>query len=234
MQISPEMDRVFQQLLWIERRRVRIIESVAAHFGHDLVINTLNKEGISKPPIEENSRFVDLCDEWGSAKTLARLAAAMEKLESLTVAILRSRVSPYQNHVDEQILFGARTAGQDAARKSLEAIRNTFKSSLLSETEAVQAIFELTYNGQPGEKNYFLFLRPQGGSGVHFQRSPHLDHWKMGGCDPHILVDIKTEWMRGILDIICPSLELSLSQSIETGAPFGLAHFYVKGRHANP
>jgi hypothetical protein len=233
--ISPEVELVYSQLLWIERRRFRLVESVSVHFGHALVQRVLSTGGLSRSPLENEPDFVSLLDEREPEEFLAHLASEVEKNEAATITRLRSHVSIYREHVDEQILFGARTAGQEAARSFLSLAPMTRpRPALLSVPEAVQAIFELNYTGLPGEKNHFLMLRSQGGSTVHFARSPHLEAWNAVGAEPKFLYQARCEWVRGILDIASPQIEFSTAQAIEQGGPYGLEHFFLRGQHAGP
>jgi len=233
--ISPDVELVYSQLLWIERRRFRLVESVSVHFGQTLVERVLNAGGLSASPLEAEPDFASLLDERDSKNFLSALANEVEKNEAATITRLRSHVSVYREHVDEQILFGARTAGQEAARTflSMSPVAKP-RPDLLSVPEAVQAIFELNYTGLPGERNHFLLLRSQGGSTVHCVRSPHLEAWHAVSAEPKFLYQTRCEWVRGILDILSPQIEFSTSQSIEQGGAFGLEHFFLRGQHAGP
>lgn len=232
MEFSPEIERIYQQLLWIERRRARILASVSAHFGKSIV-EKLTKDITS--PIAGEPEFSSLVDESGPEAFLAQLAAEVEKLEAQTISNLRKHVSVYPAHVDEQILFGARTAGQEAGRSFLASAKPAITGrSHLEVPEAVQAVFDLTYNGLPRERNHFLCLRALGGSTVHYTRSPHLAAWKAAGGDTRFLYEVKSEWIKGILDILSPETEFSSKQAIEQGADFGLAHFHQREHHAGP
>jgi hypothetical protein len=233
MGISPEIERVYQQLLWIDRRRDRILSSVSAHFGSSLVEKIT--EPLEKSPLSGNPDYGSLVDERGPRDYLAALAEEVEGLEASTITLLRKHVSVYPEHVDEQILFGARTAGQEAGRSFLATAKPALSGrAQLGVPEAVQAVFELAYNGLPWEKNHFLCLRALGGSTVHFARSPHLKVWKKSGADPKFLYLVKASWINGMLDILSPLTVFSSHQAIEQGAEFGLAHFYLRDQHAGP
>jgi hypothetical protein len=234
MGISPEIERVYQQLLWIDRRRDRILSSVSAHFGSSLVEKIVAP--LKESPLLGCPDYSSLVDERGPRDYLAALAEDVESLEAGTITLLRKHVSVYPEHVDEQILFGARTAGQEAGRSFLATAKPALSGggAQLGVPEAVQAIFELTYNGLPWEKNHFLCLRALGGSTVHFARSPHLKVWKKAGADPKFLYLVKSNWISGMLDILSPLTVFSSHQAIEQGAEFGLAHFYLRDQHAGP
>jgi hypothetical protein len=233
--ISPEIERVYSQLKWVHLRTFRIIESVKAHFGRDQVNKIMEKSGIGPSPLAQEPDFFTLLDEKDAPVFLAELAAAVENYEASVVTVLRRHVSIYREHVDEQILFGARTAGQEAGRLFLSHSKPAIRQrSHLDIPEAVQAVFELTYSGLPGDKNYFLSLRPLGGCSVHFSRSPHLAPWAKASAEPKFLYGIKSEWICGILDILSPETIYSTTASLEHGQQYGLAHFHLRGEHAGP
>ncbi len=229
------MELVFEQLLWIERRRFRILENVSSHFGRSLVERILKTDDLMSSPLRGEPEFEDLMDERDPEIFLSDLALAVEKNEAATITRLRSHVSIYREHVDEQIIFGSRTAGQEAGRffLSRSPVAKT-RPSPLSVPESVQAVFELNYTGLPGEKNHFLMLRSHGGSTVHFVRSPHLEAWKSVAADPRFLYDLRCEWVRGILDIVSPQTIHRTAAAIEQGETYGLEHFYFRNQHAGP
>jgi hypothetical protein len=231
--ISPEVERVFSQLLWIEHRRARIVESVSAHFGQAKLKAILENEKLLPAPLENAPDFSQLLDEKDPDQFLCSLAMRVERHDAETIHALRKHVSVYQQHADEQILFGARTSGQEAGRSFLAGSKPATKGrQTLSVPEAVQALFTLTYNGLPGEQNHFLVIRPQGGSTVHYTKSPHLEAWTAAGADPKFLYNMKCEWLYGALDILCPEAGFVTSHAIEKGNAYGLAHFFHKGLHA--
>ena len=214
--ITPEIEKTYEQLLWVLRRRFRVVESVQAHFGKPLVDRVLAP--LSPPPIqlEREPDFLELIDERDPHDFLGALAHEIVKNEAETVGRLRTHVSVYRDHVDEQILFGARTAGQEAGRAFLESQAAVGRPRLatLSVPESVQAVFELSYSGLPGERNHFLVLRPRGGSSVHFVRSPQLEAWTAAGGDSRFLYELRCEWVRGILDIISPRVDFHPASEI--------------------
>jgi hypothetical protein len=235
--ISPDIEKIYEQLLWVVRRRFRIVESVSAHFGKSLVDRSLASVPAPLLPLSHEVDFRTLLDERDPLALLETLAFDIVKNEAAVVAQLRSRVSPYRDHVDEQILFGSRTAGQEAARTFLAQTRTPLgkpRLESLSVPESVHAVFELNFTGLPGDKNHFLILRPQGGSSAHFSRSAHLEAWRAGGGDARFLYEVRASWVRGILDIISPRVAFHSASSIEQGANYGLEHFYLRGIHAGP
>jgi hypothetical protein len=230
---SPEIEQVYEQLLWIERRRFRVVESVSAHFGRPLVERLLRTDGLLPGPLAGEPDFLALLDEREPLDFLEALAFRVERNEAETVHLLRTHVSVYREHVDEQLLFGSRTAGQEAGRSFLARTPTMLAGQPpLTVPEAVQAVFELNFTGLPGERNHFQVLRSQGGSTVHFTRSPHLEAWK--GCDPRFLHQLRCEWVRGVLDILAPRIEFFPAHAIEQGEAFGLEHFFLRGLHAGP
>lgn len=233
--ISPDIELIYSQLLWVERRRFRLVESVSSHFGQALVGRVLGSAGLTTSPLEGEPEFNALLDEREPDAFLRALAFEVEKKEAATITSLRNHVSIYREHVDEQLLFGARTAGQEAARTFLSAYPVAKpRPGPLSVPEAVQVVFELNYTGLPGERNHFLVLRSQGGCTVHFVRSPHIEAWSAASAEPKFLYQIRCEWVQGILDIVSPGINFSASHSIEQGGAFGLEHFFLRGQHAGP
>jgi hypothetical protein len=232
--MSPEIEKVYGQLLWVERRRQRVIAAVGSHFGHPSVERILAENKIA-PLFGAGTGFSSLIDERGPGETLRSVAADTLRLEARTLATLRKHVSVYQHHVDEQILFGVRTAGQEAGRSFMaQSHRAGLKPERLEIPEAIQAVLELTFQGLPGERNHFLSLRAHGGSTLHFVRSPYLDAWRAENADPKFLHLNRLEWVRGMLDILSPETEYSTSHSLEEGGAFGLAQFHQRGVHAGP
>jgi hypothetical protein len=235
--VSPDIEKIFEQLLWIMRRRFRVVESVKAHFGKTGVDRALAGLSALPPlPLDHEPEFLDLLDEREPLDFLGSLSFAVEHFEADTITRLRAHVSMYRDHVDEQILFGARTAGQEAARTFLESQAPIGRPRLetLSVPESVQAVFELGFAGLPGDRNHFLVLRPRGGCSAHFVRSPHLAAWAAAGADARFLYGVRCEWVRGMLDILSPSVNFHPAHSIEQGESYGLEHFYLRETHAGP
>ena len=54
--LSPDLERVYEQLLWVERRRFRIIESVRSHFGKTEVERALSAQA-QAPLLDENQEL---------------------------------------------------------------------------------------------------------------------------------------------------------------------------------
>lgn len=232
--ISPDIEKTYEQLLWVLRRRFRVVESVKAHFGKTLVDRVLETVPACALPTGREADFVDLLDERDPFDFLASLASEVLRNEAATITCLRGHVSVYRDHVDEQILFGARTAGQEAGRSFLSQSPMGARPRIQSLTvpESVQAVFELGFCGLPGDKGHFLLLRAHGGSSAHFVRSPHLPAWSEAGGDTAFLYEMRCEWIRGILDIIAPNLVFHSASALERGQPFGLEHFYLRNAHA--
>lgn len=233
--VTPELERIFSQLLWLNHRCTRIQESVSAHFGKALVDRVLKDQNLPDSPLANNPNIYQLLDEKDPQDFLQNLGFLMESYEAKVITALRKHASIYQQHVDEQILFGARTAGQESGRDFLARSKPAIKGrSHLDIPESVQAVFELTYHGSLNEKHIFLSIRPLGSSSVHFSQSPHMDAWKIVKADPKFMYSVKCEWIRGILDILSPKIEFTPSLAIEKGDPYGLAHFHERGVHAGP
>lgn len=233
--ISPEIARVYTQLCWIDSRTFRIQESVTAHFSKEKVQQALASTERFPQPVAGQPEFSTLLDERDPETLLRHLAIATEAREAAVVSALRQHVSIYRDHVDEQILFGARTAGQEAGRAFLSRAKSAGPArTSLELPEAVQAVFALTYTGLPGDRNYFLSLRSLGGCSVHFHRSAHLEAWQLAAADPKFMYAVKAEWVSGILDVLAPGVEFSTTGNLEGGDRYGLAHFYRRGLQAAP
>ena len=234
MGISPEIEKVYGQLLWVDRRRLRTVAAVASHFGR-ATVERLLKEHTGPSPLNGEPDFSSLVDDRDTEAFLADLAHRVLALEASTISCLRSHVSVYQQHVDEQILFGIRTSGQEAGRAFMaQAKPSAVRMERLDIPEAIQAVLELTFQGLPGERNHFLCLRSHGGSTLHFSRSPYLEAWRQAGADAKFLHLTRGEWIRGILDILSPETDYSCPLSLEEGHPYGLAQFHLRGIHAGP
>lgn len=232
--MSPEIEKVYGQLLWVERRRQRVVSAVSSHFGRPSVERILAEHRVA-PLLANEGGFQRLVDERGPAASLSSFAVNTLRLEARTLTLLRNHVSVYQRHVDEQILFGVRTAGQEAARSFMaQSHRDGKKPERLEIPEAIQAVLELTFQGLPGERNHFLSLRDHGGSTVHYVRSPYLEAWAAENADAKFLHQNRLEWVRGMLDILSPETEYSTSHSLEEGSAFGLAQFHQREVHAGP
>ncbi|HEY8279951.1 MAG TPA: hypothetical protein VIH99_10020, partial [Bdellovibrionota bacterium] len=58
--IFPDIELVFAQLLWLERRRFRIVESVGMHFGRSLVEKVLGEKQLLNSPLSGEPSFHSL------------------------------------------------------------------------------------------------------------------------------------------------------------------------------
>ena len=224
---------VFEQLRWVLRRRERIIAAVKAHFGATNTYRVLERNALITPPIALAQSLEDLIDARPSKDFLRSLAFKTERFEAHTIHSLRTELSVYQSHVEEQILFGARTAGQDAAREFLNTSPAAAKTSPpLPLTEAVNALFQLSYLGFPEDKNFFFSKRPSSGISAHFIHSPHQNAWKE--YQPAFLHAVQLDWMRGILEILSTEIQLSAKSALELGHPIGLYEFQLSRNTLSP
>jgi hypothetical protein len=226
--LSHEVYLVFEQLKAIDRRRSRVIDSVAAHFGRNKIADVLTRMQLLDPLFSANSNFFDSIDEREPEDFIRFLAKKTEAYEAETVKVLREQVSPYNQHVDEQILFGARTAGQDAARAFLTNSAAAARRSRLPLSEAVQSIFHITYNGLPSDKGFILSIRPLSGITVHYRYSAHLEAWQSTGVDFSFMCELRREWISGLLDVFSPDVYYSRTQSCEQGDGYGFEEFSLR------
>ncbi|NUM89811.1 MAG: hypothetical protein HUU37_11450 [Bdellovibrionales bacterium] len=224
---SHEIRLAFEQLRWLERRRQSIIDCTAAHFGRDKIRAALPPED-RKIALPDHVELEDLLVDSTPEECIRALARKLDALESRTVARLMSRVSEWESHVEEQIFFGARLAGQEAARWSIEHSHcvSTHRPAFLA--EVVQVVNALTWSGLESEKNNFLSIRPLSDATMHFVRSPHMAAWKEGGAEPLLMARVKNSWVRGILDILGGGIEYNQTHYLESGAPFGLEEFRIR------
>ena len=222
---SHEVHLVFEQLRAIDRRRSRVIDSVAAHFGRKKVADLFTQNNLQLPLFSEDPKFVDIIDEREPQEFIRFLAKKTEAYEAKTIKLLREKISDYHPHVDEQILFGARTAGQDAARAFLTSSTAAEKRSRLPLTEAVQSIFHITYNGLPSDRGFILSIRPQSGITVHYRYSAHSEAWNEAGIDVAFMGKLREEWISGLLDILSPNVFYHRAKAFELGDGYGFEEF---------
>lgn len=231
MATSPESKKSFDQICQIGLRRQRIIDSVGAHFGKTHVQSILSKKNLLNSLLIPGLKLEDFLTEISIQETLATLAHNQQLLEALTVETLLSETSVYQSHVEEQILFGARIAGQEASRLRFpEAVA---AGGILTPQEAISAAVGLTYCGLPSEHGFFLILRPFGSSTIHLVNQVHMRSWKQTNVDISLMEKVKESWIKGILDILCS--ELSFSRSIDLSkADKSIYHFHKQNCDAHP
>jgi hypothetical protein len=221
---SHEIRQTFEKLKWIERRRQFILDSIGSHFGKEKIracIPAKDRRAI----LGEKTQFDDLQVDTTPEDCIRNLAFQIQSHEAAVVTVLREKISPYKSHVDEQILFGSRMAGQEAARQtsarsfSLQENQPTFLS------EVVQIVRNLTYDGMDGDRDSFLSIRPKADALMHTIHSPHIPAWKEGGADLEFMAQVRSSWIQGILDVIAPSLQYRQLQYLEKGAAFGLEEY---------
>src|SRR3989338_4784988 len=116
---SPMEQMVFDQLKWIERRRIRVFGAVASHFDRaraNAAVKSLNPPLVS---FELDSRLDEIMGAEGPRAFLLDLAFRLEAGEARFVtALVEAFPGPA---VKSQILLGARHAGQEAGRHYLAA-----------------------------------------------------------------------------------------------------------------
>ena len=233
--ISPELERAYSRLLWMERRRARITDCVASHFGRPLISKLLEKHELTHSALQNFPILSQVINEDCPSEAIRALASDMEIKEAKTITLLQNHASSFKTHVEEQILFGARSSGQDAGRYFLSQSRdNAIFDSDFSIAQVVQAVFELSYEGHPHDSNFFIVARSIGSTNIHYERSAHLISWKAANADINFLVKVRAEWIRGIIDILSPKVQFCATKSIELGDAYGHEHYSIRGIHADP
>ncbi len=224
---SHEIRLAFEQLRWLERRRQSVIDCVSAHFGRDRIRAALPPED-RRQALPDHLEFDDLMMDFTPEECIRSLAHRLEVLESRTVASLLTKVSEWRDHVEEQIFFGSRLAGQEAARFTLEGSRTVSVNRPVFLAEVIQVVTSLTWSGLESEKSVFLSIRPLSDATLHFVRSPHLDSWIEGGAPPLLMAKIKNFWIQGILDVVGDEVDYRQTKYLEDGAPYGLEEFRIR------
>jgi len=231
MALSPESKRAFDQICQIGLRRQRIIDSVTAHFGKVHVLSILAKKNLLNPVALPGQDLEAFLSEIPTQNTLANLAFSQQLLEAQTIETLLSETTVYQSHVEEQILFGARIAGQEASRQRYP--QAVVVGGNLTTQEAISAAITLTYCGMPSERGFFLVIRPFGSSTVHFVNTVHSSSWNQTGVDFTLMEKVKESWIKGILDILCPNLKFSRSTTL-SNLDRSIYHFHQQNSDAHP
>jgi hypothetical protein len=217
--------RYLRQISLQEERRIRVVEAVAAHFGREKVNSALRE--LSSSPLSEWSGEGELRSLHLGRQSLQKLARTQTEIEATTYRLLCEKTSKFPAHVEEQILFGARTFGQQIGRSELMEVG--FNAEV-SAPLAVKIVFDCIYTGLEEEKNVFLCLRSMGGSTVHIRRS------EFEYLEPtlrRVLSLVRNETIKGILEIIAPDISLEISTSMESGDSFGLMQFRLKSFNAS-
>jgi hypothetical protein len=211
---------VFDQLKWIERRRIRILGAVASSHDRQQVMACVNR---LSPPIaifDLESNLSDLIDEAGPSKFLRELAYKLEFNESRMIAALILNFP--EEATRKTILVGSRYSGQEAARNLMAHIS---RHSLTNLVDIYSSIYRLTYSGIPADKISFVSIRPLSDVSIHYSKCAHSKAWLNSGADMSFLCDVQKEWLSGALDIIAPEFEHIRLSSIAKGASYGRDRF---------
>src|SRR3990167_8459285 len=111
---SPMEQMVFDQLKWIERRRIRVFGAVASHFDRARASAALKALDPPLVNFDLDSRLDEIMDADGPRAYLLSLAFRLEAGEArLVTALTEAFPGPA---VKAQILLSARHAGQEAGR----------------------------------------------------------------------------------------------------------------------
>ena len=211
---------IFDQLKWIERRRVRILGAVASAFERAQVLDCVQKIRPSIIDFDLETKLADSIDESGPTSFLRRLAYRLEFNEARMIgAILSAFPAETARH---SILLGTRHSGQEAAR---HLMAKQACHSLSDLVEIYSAISRLTYSGIPADKLFFVSVRPLSDVSIHYSKCAHSRAWEDSGADMSFLCDVQKEWLSGALDIIAPNFEHIRITSIAKGAAYGRDRF---------
>jgi len=221
---SHEIRQTFDRLKWLDRRRQFILDSIASHFGKEKIRACLSGKE-RRAILSENAQFDDLQIDTTPEDCIRNLAFQVQSHEAAIITVLREKVSPYRDHVDEQILFGAKMAGQEAARQLFARSFSAQSNRPVFLAEVIQIVQNLTYDGIDSDKNTFLSIRPKSDVLVHFIRSPHINAWKSAGADLPFMAQVRSSWIKGILEVVAPQLTYRQIYSLEKGASYGLEEF---------
>ena len=224
---SHEIRQTFEKLKWIDRRRQFILDSIAAHFGREKIRSSLSSKE-RRAILGENTQFDDLQIDTTPEDCIRNLAFQVQNHEASIITALREKISPYKDHVDEQILFGAKMAGQEAARQTTARSFSLQTNHPHFLSEIVQIVRNLTYDGIDGDKDSFLSIRPKSDVLMHTIHSPHIEAWKSAGADLEFMAKVRSAWIQGILDVIAPAMQYRQVRYLEKGAPFGLEEYRLR------
>lgn len=223
---SPMEQMVFDQLKWIERRRLRIFSAIAAHFDRAVAQNALSA---LDPPIENfnlEARLDEVIEADGPRPYLRRLAYRLEFNEARMIRAL-CKAFP-GDAVREQILLGARHAGQEAGRNYHASQTRPVTGDL---AELYSALAKLTYSGLPSDKYFFASIRPFSDISIHYRKCVHQDAWAEADADLPFMCDVQCEWMDGILDILSSDIVHLRLASIAKGDSYGRDQFIPREKY---
>lgn len=217
---SPMEQMVFDQLKWIERRRIRILGAVTSHFDRARATAAIKA---LEPPLQNfdlDSQLDEIMDERGPRAFLRALAFQLEWNEARLVRALLEAFPG--GAVRDQILLGARHAGQEAGRHYMA---DHDRRTLTDMAELYAALARLTYSGLPSDKTFFPSIRPLSDVSIHYRACAHVEAWRAAEADLEFLCDMQREWMDGVLDILSPGIVHVRSASIAKGDEYGRDSF---------
>lgn len=223
---SPKEQILFDQLKLIERRRFRMLESVANHFSNFDFSKYLGESAPELQNLIFKDRLDDQMDDSGPKTYLRRLTLLVNKNEALQVKALMSCPAIPQNNIRKLLLQGARIAGQDAARELSGFSARRSKGLPLSLSELFSILNRLVFFEFPDQRNVFASIRPLSDISVHFKTCLQAEAWETAAIDPKIMVEIESKWIKGILDIIRPDIQHERLKSIAYGDEYGRDKYY--------
>lgn len=228
--MCPEHNLIYEQLRWVERRRIRMQDAVSAHFGREKAQAVMqNLEG--KLRLYTAKPLLEIINELEPDVFLRKLAFTIEKQEALLIKEFIAHLSPYPEHVRDQILFGSRCAGQEAARFYLSKNKDVAKNPPLSLTTTMAIIRQLYFNGFETDRLFFTSVRPLNDVMIHYKACPHQRAWEAAEADLEFMTEVQKTWIDGLLDILANNIIHYYSHSIARGEPYSLEHFVYREKH---
>lgn len=219
---------VYDQLLWIERRRLRILNTVAAHLS---VTRTEKAIALLEPPIGPSPlgmNLEDLVDEHGAAACVRRLGYRLQLDEARMIQALLQEFRDQAVELVTQIRSGAKLAGQEAGRSYIA------RNGTVSETNMpalYTAITQIAYFGDPSERPWFASVRPLSDVAIHIRACTQTAPWKEAGVDANLMSDLVCDWIDGALEIISPQIIHVYASAIPRGDSFGRHLFFERSKY---
>ncbi len=217
---------IYQQLHWIQRRRVRVERAIQNAFGKKSMDRVM--EGLV-PPLEMHDFSLPLEEarsELSTNKFLRQLAYQVEYNEGRLFQAMLLSISSHREQVAQQILHSSQHSGQEAARHYLttSSVESTLSSIYF-------AISQVTYWGFPEDKCFFSSVRPLSDILIYHRTCPHTTAWKASGVDTSFMSDVQKCWVDGLLDIFSPNLVHYCTASIPKGDACGKEHFMFQDKY---
>lgn len=218
---SPREQVIYDQLKLIERRRLRVLETVIARFPKGSMRKYLDSECPKLKAFQFSERLDDEMDDSRPSAFLHKLALAIEENEAIQTNALLQHPKIAEEKMKKVILEGAQVAGQDAARNYLRSSKRIGKIGPVNLSDLYSIISRLVFFEFPNEKSAFSSIRPLSDISIHFQKCVHLKAWSKTGVDTKFMCSIEQAWIGGILELIRPDISLVRINSIACGDRYG-------------